>query len=238
MEDSRLKLFVKAQLANKLNKDIDSFDALIIDMMVQKNKEELIDYFNQEHELNAQVSKTVRDLERFKDKLNDFLESSYEDFKEHPLSMEALYSEKKVLEIEITSSNDAQTAVQTDDDNKADDETANDPNDAAVLDVLKGDKNIVTPSLSTINIPKKIEISTPIDSPLPVSNPSITPVKPAKDMRFGSSSAPKPPPQPIKKLYFMNGEEDKDYQYKLDWQKLGLLDVGKHRFVGIENFGL
>ena len=57
-------------------------------------------------------------------------------------------------------------------------------------------------------------------------------------MRFGNQNAPKLPPQPIKKLYFINGEEGKEYNYKVDWQKLGLTNVGKHRFVGLENYGL
>ena len=223
MEESQLKSFVAIQLADKLHEDINSLDVHTITMIVQKHKEKVVDFFNQRMEVNEEIKKAFIRQKSFETELNDFLESSYKDFKKHPLSIDSSKPKKEELTIEL---NPIKENLDID-------------SEIAMGELIDEDAIPVMPSVSTPIAPTPQTIPTTTGNPSPIAQPLSNTSKQPQDMRFGSQNQPKPqPPPPMKKLYFMNGEEGKIYEYKIDWQKIGLTNVGKHRFVGLEKYGL
>lgn len=223
MDETQLKSFITKQLARKSAKDGESFDEATITMIVQRHKEEVIDYFNQFFQIVEEISRTFKKQKEFEATFDDFLESSYNDFKKHPLSIDASKPKKEELTIDL---NPIKENLDID-------------SEIAMGELIDEDSNLVIPSVSTPIAPTPQTIPATTSSPSPIAQPLSNTSKPPQDMRFGNQNQPKPqPPPPMKKLYFMNGEEGKIYEYKIDWQKIGLTNVGKHRFVGLEKYGL
>ena len=134
MDELQLKSFVALQLANKLQKDRSSLDEKTIEMIVQQHKDKVVDFLQEMGEVNDEVTKAFLRQKKFQTDLNDFLESSYEDFQRHPLSIEP-------LEIEIVLPKD----------------TINNEDDTVALGVLDETENVVIASESMPNLPDEIK---------------------------------------------------------------------------------
>jgi serine/threonine protein phosphatase PrpC len=227
MSDLELKNNIILQLAKQYNTSADTVDATLVDMILAKNKDVLMVFFTQKEAQEAVILQAVTKRETIEADLQYFLTSAYEDFKKHPFPKpveptvtEPENQENIPLIIELEQSIEPKNA----------------PIEAVVKeDRLKelgtSDKNI-NHSLSTTYKPKP--------TPPPIKKPLPNPPNPVEDMRFENHNftPPPPPPPPIKKLYFDNGEEGKDYQYSIDWLKLELSNVGKHWFENLEEYGL
>jgi serine/threonine protein phosphatase PrpC len=227
MTESALKNNIILQLAKQYNASADTVDATLVDMILAINKDVLMGYFTQKEAQEAVILQATKKHEIIEADLQYFLTSAYEDFKKYPLPkpaeptiIEPKNQENIPLVIEL------EQPV----------EPKNEPIEAVVKeDRLKelgtSDKNI-NASLSTPYKPKP--------TPPPIKKPLPNPPNPVEDMRFENHNftPPPPPPPPIKKLYFDNGEEGKDYQYSIDWLKFELTNVGKHWFGNLEEYGL
>jgi serine/threonine protein phosphatase PrpC len=227
MSDLELKNKIILQLAKQNNTSKDDVEASLVDMILAKNKSELIDFFNKKEAQEAVILKALDAQKVLEDELQYFLVSAYEDFKKYPFPkpLESTFSEpinqdKIPLVIDL----------------EEPDEPKNAPSESVekedyLAEVIVSEKKI-SPSKSTTYAPKPTP--PPFKKTLP-NTPNLT-----DDMRFENHNftPPPPPPPPIKKFYFDNGEEGKDYQYSIDWLKLELLNVGKHWFENLEEYGL
>jgi serine/threonine protein phosphatase PrpC len=230
MEESQLKSFITKQLVDKLHKDNSSLDATVIATIVQQHKEQIVDFMKQFEEIKEESNRIFMQQQKFNVALSDFLESSYEDFKNNPLPKESEFT----ISSEPVKSEKQEPAIEQ--------EPPKPVFDVEIVVDLLTDIQIVEEPKPTPSIPVPTQKIIPaITGSAPIRVPPVVthPPKTTQDMRFGNQNQPRPqPPPPMKKLYFMNGEEDKAYHYKVDWQKLGLSNVGKHRFEGLEKYGL
>jgi serine/threonine protein phosphatase PrpC len=227
MSDLELKNNIILQLAKQYNTSEDAVDATLVDMILAKNKSDLVDFFTKKEAQEAVILQATEKRVAIEDELQYFLVSAYEDFKKYPLPkpIESAFTEPKkqeniplIIDLEqpIAPENTSVETVEKED----------------RLTEINASRKTISPSKSMTYAPK------PTPPPFKKTLPNTT--KPVDDMIIGNHNftPPPPPPPPIKKLYFDNGEEGKDYQYSIDWLKLELPNVGKHWFENLEEYGL
>jgi serine/threonine protein phosphatase PrpC len=211
MTPDEIKNLIEKRLESALGNEQTAIDEQIIKYVIDFQGDEI-------KSLKGEIQTIEKDIERYgilksalEAKLTDTIISSYE-----------LHQKQSTLE--INSPNDLTQSAHPDTEIVGID-TLSDPSSEVVFT-----EGVLESPPQTLNTE---------GGTVPTQNISTT-QKPPKDMIFSKPNYTPPPPPPpvVKKMYLDNGEEGKEYSLSLDWQKLGLGNIGKHRFEGLEAAGL